>query len=221
MIHRTRIKMCGTTNIEDAGIAVQLGVDALGFIFAGKSPRFITPEVAKDIINELPPFVFKVGVFVDEKLKDVEEIVHYLGLNCVQFHGSESPSYCEDFAFSNSSCTIIKAFRIGEQSSSSDFDRYNNNVIDGILLDTYVKGAKGGTGVTFDWSLLKIFNFRLPVILAGGLNPENIMEALETTTPLAVDVNSGVEHSPGMKNHIKLARFIENVAEFDSARRRG
>ncbi len=218
MIHRTRVKVCGTTNIEDAHAAVQLGVDALGFIFASKSPRFITPEDAKVIIDGLPPFLFKVGVFVNESKQEVEEIVHYLGLNGVQLHGNEDRLYCEDLALVVPSCSLIKAFRVGEHSSPSDFSSYNN-VVDGFLLDTYVKGKDGGTGVTFDWSLLKRLNLLHPAIVAGGLNPDNIKEALGVANPFAVDVNSGIEHSPGMKDHLKLTRFVENVNEFDRLKR--
>ncbi len=214
MIHRTRIKMCGTTNIEDANAAVQLGVDVLGFIFTDKSPRFISSENAKEIVDELPPFLFKVGVFVNEVPQEIEEIVHYLGLNGVQLHGNEGPSFCENLSLSIPSCSIIKAFRVDEETSSSDFDRYNN-VVDGFLLDTYVKGEKGGTGLTFDWSLLKRLNLKHAAIVAGGLTPDNIKKALEIASPFGVDVNSGVEHSPGKKNHTELMRFIENVVEFD------
>ncbi len=217
MNYRTRIKMCGTTTIEDANAAVQLGVDALGFIFAAKSPRYIIHKAAKQIIDELPPFLFKVGVFVNETQQEIEEVVQYLGLNGVQLHGNEDPGYCESLASSIPSCSVIKAFRVGEHSSSSDFAAYNH-FVDGFLLDTYVKGVEGGTGVSFDWELLKKLHLMHPVILAGGLGPDNIKEALETASPFGVDVNSGVEFSPGVKDHARLVQFVENVVQYDRSR---
>jgi phosphoribosylanthranilate isomerase len=214
MIRRTRIKVCGITNIEDANAAVQMGVDALGFIFTDKSPRYILPEKAKKIVEELPPFLFKVGVFVDENKQEIEEIVHYLGLNSVQLHGDEDPAFCQNLTLLMPSCSIIKAFRLGSHSKDADFMQYHK-AVSGFLLDTYVKGTDGGTGVPFDWNVLKTLNIMFPFIVAGGLNPTNITEALTIATPFGVDVNSGVEHSPGMKDHVKMMRFVEKVVEFD------
>lgn len=217
MTYRTRIKMCGTTTIEDAMVAVQLGIDALGFIFVKNTPRFISPEDANKIVKQLPPFLFRVGVFVNDDRQEVEEIVRCLGLNGIQLHGKEKPSYCEKLALSMPSCSLIKAFRVGEKSSPTDFVPYND-VVNGFLLDTYVQGKDGGTGLSFDWSVLPKLKLKLPAIVAGGLSPENIQEALTIARPFAVDVNSGIELSPGKKDHNKLKCFVEKVAQSDSTK---
>lgn len=217
MTYRTRIKMCGTTTIEDAMVAVQLGIDALGFIFVKNTPRFISPEDANKIVKQLPPFLFRVGVFVNEDRQEVEEIVRCLGLNGIQLHGKEKPSYCEKLALSMPSCSLIKAFRVGEKSSPTDFVPYND-VVNGFLLDTYVQGKDGGTGLSFDWSVLPKLKLKLPAIVAGGLSSENIQEALTIARPFAVDVNSGIELSPGKKDHNKLKCFVEKVAQSDSTK---
>jgi phosphoribosylanthranilate isomerase len=209
--------MCGTTGIEDAQMAVSLGVDALGFIFVGKSPRYISPEDALEITQSIPPFVAKIGVFVDSSHQDIEEIVHYLGLNGVQLHGAESPAYCEKTALTMPSCTILKAIRVGKHTGISDFSPYND-CVKGFVLDTYVENMEGGTGLAFDWNILRALEIQRPCILAGGLNPDNIGRALEIAAPFAVDVNSGVEDAPGRKNHDLLRRFVGNVVEFDRLR---
>lgn len=206
--------MCGTTNLVDAEKAVELGVDALGFIFAEKSPRYIRPEAALEITQNLPPLLFKIGVFVDLEVHEVEEIVRYLGLNGVQLHGKESPEYCAQLKNSLPSCTRIKAFRVGDHSTSADFGLYDE-VVNGCLLDTYVKDVEGGTGQIFDWSLIENLKLRKPYILAGGLNPENIGQALTIVSPFGVDVNSGVERAPGKKDHDLLKRFITQVSGID------
>lgn len=214
MIRRTRIKMCGTTQQADAKKAVELGVDALGFIFVEQSPRYTAPEAALNITRVLPPFLFKIGVFVDAGIQEVQEIVHYLGLNGVQLHGKETPEYCEKIGESLPSCSRVKAFRVGEHTKKADFSPYAS-VVDGFLLDTYVKDIEGGTGMTFDWSLIANLKLQKPYILAGGLTPENISQALAIAKPFGVDVNSGVEHAPGQKDHALLERFIVHVTESD------
>ena len=206
--------MCGTTNLADAEKAVALGVDALGFIFANKSPRYVSPEAAMEITQNLPPLLFKIGVFVDLEIQEVEEIVRYLGLNGVQLHGKESPEYCAQLKSSLPSCTRIKAFRVGEHTTHADFSFYEK-VVNGYLLDTYVKDVEGGTGQIFDWSLIENLKLGKPYILAGGLNPENIGQALSITRPFGVDVNSGVESVPGKKDHDLLERFIVQISEID------
>ncbi len=213
-IRRTRIKVCGTTNSADAIRAVECGVDALGFIFVEKSSRYISPQEAVKITSTLPPFLYKIGVFVDADMKEVFEIVHYLGLNGVQLHGKESPDYCEQLSISLPSCTQLKAFRVGEHSTPEEFTYYEK-MVDGFLLDTYVKDIEGGTGLSFDWSLIEGLNLQKPYILAGGLNPDNISQALEITSPFAVDVNSGIELAPGRKDHALLQRFVYQVIECD------
>jgi phosphoribosylanthranilate isomerase len=215
---RTRIKMCGTTSLDDAHKAVSLGIDALGFIFVNTSKRFIEVERAREITKSLPPFVNKVGVFVNEGVTEIEEIVDYLGLDAVQLHGDEQPDLCEKIARAVPSCTVMKAFRVGGHSCEEDFLPYNS-IVSGFVLDTYVKDKEGGTGVSFDWSILSRLNLQMPYILAGGLHPENIGKALKLTSPYGVDVNSGVEISPGVKDHQKLQSFVEKVIEFDASLR--
>lgn len=215
MQNRTRIKMCGTTNLDDAKAAVDFGVDGLGFIFFPKSPRNVTPDVAKEIIRKLPPFVDLVGVFVDEELTEVEDIVHYCGLNHIQLHGKESVEYCKLLKMKLPTCKILKAFRIGETADESDFSPYND-VVDGILLDTYTKGQEGGTGHTFPWSVLDKIEFILPIILAGGLTPANVEDAVNQVAPFAIDINSGVELEPGKKDHDALELLINRVRKVET-----
>ena len=211
---RIRIKMCGTTNLEDALAAVEAGVDALGFIFYTKSPRNIDPEVARIIIEQLPPFVDTVGVFVDRDREEVEEIIRFCGLGYAQLHGQESPKYCERLARFTAPCQVIKALRVGGDLQADDITPYNDHV-KGFLLDTYQKGIKGGTGQRFDWSLIQDLKLQRDVILAGGLDSENVQEALAAVRPYALDVNSGVETSPGQKNHSLIRRFIHQVRTWE------
>ena len=215
MNYRTRIKMCGTTTLQDAQAAVDLGVDALGFIFADKSPRAIKPATALEIVSHIPPFVGKIGVFVNKAQKEIEEIIHYLGLTGVQLHGDEDPGFCRNMARSVPSCAVLKAFRIGPRTQKEDIAPYNG-VVQGFVLDSFVKNQEGGTGHTFDWSILKKLDLQKPFLLAGGLNPDNIAEALERVAPFGVDVNSGVEDVPGRKNHELLRRFVDGVSQTDA-----
>lgn len=205
---RTRVKICGITNIEDAKAAISLGVDALGFIFA-KSPRKIEPERAKEIILNLPPIISIVGVFVDEKEETVKKIASHCGLNTLQFHGSETPEYCNLF-----DQKVIKAFRIKDEMSLKEIPRYQKWA-NAFLLDTYKKGIRGGTGKTFDWKLAvksKVFG---PIILSGGLRPNNVKEAILQVRPYGIDVGSGIESLPGKKDHRLLEDMIKQVREAD------
>lgn len=213
---RTRIKVCGITSVEDATAAINGGADALGFIFAEKSPRYVSPNDAREIVSELPPFIHFVGVFVDKDPIEVQEIIEYCGLTHVQLHGKENPEYCENLANSASPCKLIKAFRVGSATMAADFTPYEKSVI-GFLLDTYVEGIEGGTGKTFDWQLIETLKLQRPVILAGGLSPENVAEAVTKVAPFAIDVNSGVEIEPGKKDHAKLAELMKTVAELGGA----
>ena len=215
---RTRIKMCGTTRIEDALAAVSLGVDALGFIFVEKSPRNISPAVAESIISSLPSFVGRVGVFVDSGMDEIKLIVERCGLTQLQLHGNESVSFCSQLRRWNKSLSICKAFRVGAGSPSVDTASYGP-AIDSILLDTYIKGIKGGTGDCFDWGLIDTLDIERPLILAGGLAPATISEALVKVSPFAVDINSGVEDAPGIKNHQKLSELVALVGDYDFHRR--
>ncbi len=200
---RTRIKMCGTTNLMDLKVAVEVGVDALGFIFFEKSPRNIHPLDARKLIQELPPFINRVGVFVDRDITEVKEIVNLAGLSHLQLHGNESPKYCENLLLSMPKCQLIKAFRVSPDTKKDDFAPYRE-VVSGFLLDTFSQKAVGGTGHTFDWSHIPKLQLQLPFILAGGLNPQNIEEAIKNVQPFGIDINSGVESKPGVKDHAKL-----------------
>jgi len=209
---RTRIKMCGTTRLEDALTAVSLGVDALGFIFYQKSPRYIEPEKAQKIVAQLPPFVDCVGVFVNASVEEIEKTQKIVGLSHLQLHGSESTEFCQALQKRLPYCLLLKAFRVSEKSKREDFADYAS-VVSGFLLDTYVQGEPGGTGKVFDWSIISKFDLSRPLILAGGLHADNIEDALDKAAPYAVDINSGVEAAPGIKDHRKLAETIRKVAE--------
>ena len=200
-----RVKICGITNIDDALEAVRLGVDALGFVFA-PSPRQIEPHRAKEIINKLPPWVPAVGVFVNEKPECILQIVNQTGLDWVQLHGEESPDYCRELGLK-----LIKSLRVKGKSSLKKIPEYP---VGGILLDTYDPSLFGGTGKSFNWDLaIEAKHFGKPIILAGGLNSENVKEAISKVQPYGVDVSSGVESSPGKKDYEKMQRFMEIVNE--------
>lgn len=210
MENRIRIKMCGTTRSEDARAAVACGVDALGFIFVAESPRFIEPLQAAQIIAGLPPFVSRVGVFVDEDVEQLKSTADKAGLTAVQLHGQETADYCLELKKSNRSLGIIKTFRVGQGSGPCDFTVYRE-CVDAFLLDTYVKGVAGGTGTVFDWTSVRQLSIPKPLILAGGLNKENVSEAIRVAKPYAVDINSGVEDRPGVKDHQLLEQLIDTV----------
>jgi phosphoribosylanthranilate isomerase len=205
-----KVKICGITNMEDAHLATELGADAVGFIFA-ESPRQITPIKAKEIIQTLPPLVKTVGVFVNEDPTRIKEIKSVCGLDLIQLHGDESAEICRDLMPHS-----IKAFRIQNEGDIENIKRYQE-VIRGVLLDTFQKGKPGGTGQTFDWSLaVKAKEAGLPIILAGGLGPENIQEAIATVQPYAVDVNSGIEKRFGKKDPILMKQLMEKIRKIES-----
>ena len=200
---RPRLKICGITRLEDALLATSLGAHALGFIFSQKSPRYISPEKAQEIIKKLPPFVQTVGVFVNEKSETIKTIAQNCGLNLIQLHGDESPTFCEHLDL-----PCIKAFRIKDEASLKGLVSYKDKV-KGFLLDTYEKGQAGGTGKIFNWELAaKAKEYGIPIILAGGLNPDNIRAAIKTVHPYALDVNSGIESAPGKKNKMLMERLF-------------
>lgn len=200
-----RVKICGITNPEDAFEAISLGADALGFILA-PSPRQVTPEIVRDIVNILPPFVQAVGVFVDEEFTTIRDIMDYCGLDMVQLHGNESPEFCRKLM-----PRTIKAFRLKDISTLMPIRVYKGN-LRALLLDTHQKGMKGGTGKTFDWDLaIKARQFGMPIILSGGLGPSNIERAISTVKPYAVDVNSGIEERPGKKNPALIKALMQKV----------
>ncbi|SDP61496.1 phosphoribosylanthranilate isomerase [Desulforhopalus singaporensis] len=208
---RIRIKMCGTTRVKDALFAAELGVDALGFIFVKKSKRYVTREKAAEIIDSLPIFVDRVGVFVNSCVDEVVTCATQAGLSCIQLHGEESADYCRRLRQALPSCRIIKAFRVGVQSRAEEFSPYND-CVEGFLLDTYVAGTSGGTGKVFDWSIIDGLKLQLPFLLAGGLTPDNVVAALKAVTPYGLDVNSGVEILPGIKDLQKLELFFQRAA---------
>ena len=198
-----RIKICGITNLEDALLAAELGADALGFIFYARSPRYVNPEAARAIIAQLPPFVAAVGVFVDEAAAVVQEITAQVGLDWVQLHGQESPDYCRGLGHK-----VIKGFRIQDEDSLSQLAEYQG-AAQALLLDTYKKGLKGGTGEVFDWHLARQAKKYGPIILAGGLTPDNVAQAIAIAEPAAVDAASGTEAAPGTKDPAKLRAFFK------------
>ena len=199
------VKICGITNLEDALLAADLGADALGFIFYPPSPRSVAPDAARAIIAQLPPFVTTVGVFVDEEAATVKELAVGVGLDWLQLHGRETPEYCRSL-----DRRIIKAFRIQDEKSLAGLAAYRG-AAQAFLLDTYKKGQVGGTGETFDWDLAREARKYGPVILAGGLTPENVAQAMDAAQPQAVDVASGVEAAPGKKDPEKLRAFFAAV----------
>ena len=198
-----RIKVCGITNPEDAIAACELGADALGFIFFNGSKRYIEPEKARDIVSELPPFISTVGVFVNQDLSEIESTVETVGIDAVQLHGDESADFCSKIPF-----RVIKAVRVKE---SVDADAVELYPVQAILFDKHTDDMYGGTGKSFDWSVLSGVGISKRIILSGGLTDENVAEAIRTVRPYAVDVSSGVEDSPGKKNHMKIRKFIEAV----------
>jgi len=216
MNNRTRIKMCGLTRIKDVEFGFSLGLDALGFIFYEKSPRNVLPDFVKEIVEKIPPFVDCVGVFVDREMEEVEEIIEYCGLSHAQLHGKEDHKYCERVERFASPCHVIKAFRVSDSSRTSDFTPYDE-VVHGYLLDTYKKGNAGGTGEIFDWNIIQQLDLKRPMILAGGLSPENIESAIQTVRPFCVDVNSGVEIEPGIKDRAKIVEFVQKVRKIDNS----
>ncbi|MFH0788819.1 MAG: phosphoribosylanthranilate isomerase [Pseudomonadota bacterium] len=203
-----RVKICGITNYEDASLAVDLGVQALGFVFSS-SPRQIAPEQVRSIIEVLPPFVTTVGIFVDEDEKWIRTIADFCGFQMIQFHGNESPTFCRGFMPG-----AIKSFRLKDVSSLLPIRSYLGQVR-AVHLDTFQEGIPGGTGRTFPWELaVKAKAFSLPIILSGGLTPSNIQQAILRVRPYAVDVNSGIEERPGKKDPVLMKQLMKNIKEF-------
>ena len=195
----TRVKICGITNKEDALKSVQLGAWALGFIFYKKSPRYVSPFKAKRIIEELPPFVTPVGVFVNQNEGAIKDIVDFCGIKTIQLHGDETPQTCQCLG---KKYKVIKAFRVRDGFNISGVSEYPTAA---YLMDTYQEDIYGGSGKTFNWDIIKDKKFERPIILSGGLNPENVGKAVATVHPFAVDVSSDVEKEPGRKDY----RLIE------------
>jgi len=195
-------KICGITNLSDAQAAAVHGASAIGFIFYEKSSRAISIEDAKFISRHLSNDISKVGVFVNHDKAFIEEAIRSVSLNIIQLHGDETPGFCNQF-----DVPVFKAVRIKNEASLSVMDQYN---VAGFLLDTFSNKQYGGTGETFDWSLINE-QIDTPIILSGGLNPDNILDAIDSVNPAAIDVNSGVELSPGKKDHQKINLLFENL----------
>ena len=199
-----KIKICGITNIEDALNASLLGADALGFVFVGKSPRYITPLNTSIIIDALPPFISKVGLFVNPSKEEVEDAIRVAKFDLLQFHGDENEEFCNQF-----NLPYIKAISVKSEVNLVEYET-NYNSASALLLDTYSEKARGGTGTTFDWNLIPAEESK-PLIIAGGLNNENITDLLGHATPYAVDVSGGVEVLKGKKDYKKMENFILGV----------
>jgi len=197
-----KVKICGITNLPDGLAAAEAGADALGFVFYSQSPRHVTVEAAAGLIRQLPPFIIKVGVFVNALEDLVVRAARECGLNLLQFHGEESPAYCLQFGLMS-----MKAFRIRDAASLQAVRAYPT---DAWLLDAYAPDKPGGTGDAFNWDLAhQAQSWGRPIFLAGGLTPENVAEAVRRARPYGVDVSSGVEAAPGRKDHAKVRAFIQ------------
>ena len=205
---RTGIKICGLTCLTDVRAAIEAGADALGFMFFEGSTRCVSPEEVAVMIQGLPRKVWTVGVFVNAPPERVRGVVAVTGIDTLQFHGEESPAYCTQF----SGLRVWKAFRVQDRSSLAVLPDYA--AADGWLLDSYVSGQRGGTGATFSWDLaVEAKALGRPVILAGGLTPENVGQAVRHVRPAFVDVSSGVESAPGRKEAFKMKAFVAAVTE--------
>ncbi len=202
-----RVKICGITNVEDALLACELGADAIGLNFYSKSPRCVSPFEASKIIQKLPPFVAAIGVFVNWQAAPVTSLAKALSLSSAQLHGDEPPKLIGDIA---KKISVIKALHIGKGSALPPFSKYRGATA--FLLDAPHSGQYGGTGHTTDWSLAHTAAKSHRILLAGGLAPENVAEAILAVRPYAVDVTSGVESKPGRKDPAKLHAFFEAVA---------
>ena len=205
---RTRIKICGFTREDQLAQAAQLGVDAVGLVFYPPSPRNVSIEQAQALCRAVPPFVTAVGLFVDAPEQQVREVLRQVPLTLLPFHGDEMPDYCRQFGL-----PYIKAVRV---KPGLDLLQYATDFASarGLLLDAYVAGVPGGTGERFDWTLIPA-DLPLPVVLSGGLDPENVTEAINSVHPWAVDVSSGVERGKGSKDLAKMAAFIDGVRNAD------
>ena len=208
----TEVKICGITNLEDAETAMLAGADAIGFIFYPQSPRYVTPDRAREISGKLAERICRVGVFVDHDLREVRRIVQFCDLDFIQLHGNESPDYCRAFSPS----ALIKAMSIQKE---EDLALLKDYPVRAILAEAHDPVRRGGTGKTCDWNLARRAGERHRLILSGGLNPQNILPAMEAVRPLAVDVGSGVEARPGKKDPEKIKELMAAVKSFGNPRK--
>ncbi len=200
---QVKVKICGMTNLKDVKVAVDGGVDAVGFIFYKKSPRSVTMQAVRKIVLELPPFVDSVGVFVNETAEQINKIADRCNLDRVQLHGNESPTFCKKIRR-----RVIKAIHVKDIQSLKKLSDYP---VSSFLLDTFSEDQYGGTGRVFDWNLAYPAKKYGPIILAGGLTPNNVRQAIQRIQPYGIDVCSGVESQPGIKDHKKMQTFLKNV----------
>lgn len=209
---RTRVKICGITRAEDAATAIALGADALGFVFYAPSPRAVSAQQAQAIIQGLPPFISKVGLFVNASADEVRETIAISGIDCLQFHGDEDVAFCAQFNLPYYKAIRVKA---GVNLVQCELDFASATA---LLLDTYSEKAVGGTGLSFDWQLIPD-GLHKPLILAGGLHADNVAQAVQQVQPFAVDVSGGVEMAKGIKSAEKIAAFMQQVTQADARRR--
>jgi phosphoribosylanthranilate isomerase len=198
-----KVKICGLTNYDDAAAAMDMGADLLGFNFFPKSPRFVTPEKAGDIVNKLPAFIDTAGIFVNASIDQIRETRDLCPLDWIQLHGDEAPEFCQSLMSHN--VKTMKAIRVKDQ---TDIERAKSFFTDAILLDAFHPDKYGGTGVTFDWSVVD--NTASRVFLAGGINPDNAAAAVELGV-YGIDVCSGIEAEPGKKDHKKMQKLFDNI----------
>lgn len=198
-----KVKICGITNYKDAAAAIDMGADLLGFNFYPKSPRYIAPAKAVEIINKLPAFIDLAGVFVNESIEKIHETKNFCQLDWIQLHGDESPEFCKQFL--SHSVKIMKAIRVKDQ---KDIERAESFFTDAILLDAFDPEKYGGTGLTFDWNIVGHIGKR--IFLSGGINPDNAAAAVQLGV-YGIDVCSGVEAEPGKKDHKKMKKLFKNI----------
>lgn len=204
-MNRVRVKICGITRAVDAAIAVSQGADAIGLVFYAGSARAVDVEQARQIVRPLPPFVCKVGVFVDADREFVERVATGVPLDLLQFHGEETPDFCRVFRL-----PYIKAVRMRDGVDLPMLARRHADAA-GVLVDSYVAGEAGGTGVSFEWDLVSLRGLQKPLILAGGLTADNVAAAVRKVRPYAVDVSGGVESAKGIKDPAKICRFMDQI----------
>jgi phosphoribosylanthranilate isomerase len=207
---RVRIKVCGMTRVEDAVEAARLGVDAVGLVFYPKSPRYVSVEQAKALVAKLPAFVTVTALFLDPTRGEVQQVLDGVRVELLQFHGSEEPAFCRGFGR-----PYIKAVPMGSRADIAEYAHRHSGAA-ALLLDSHVAGQKGGTGVSFDWTTIPKFTGP-PLILAGGLSADNVATAIRIVQPYGVDVSSGVESQPGVKDADKLAAFVREVNDAAAA----
>ena len=206
-----KVKICGITSAEDAEVAVTAGADALGFVMYRKSPRFVEPAIARAIISELPPFILPIGVFVNEEAGRVRTLMDQCGLALAQLHGDESASYCESLGR-----PALKALRVKNREAFLALAEFQGRAnVRGFVIDAHSDHAYGGTGQTVDWTVAAEVARSVPILLAGGLTPSNLAEAIRQVHPYGVDVSSGVEAATGIKDAAKIAAFIRGVRHAD------